>query len=121
ELLRLGIPNARSEQFLRQLLSSETWTRQLEARLIRRNWINWRSTRSAFCQWMQCKRPIAIIQACRWVPRRWPMCYGRGFSGTIRPIRIGSIGPVCPVGWTRFDVALQLAAFDGLRFAVGTN
>ena len=57
-----------------------------------RNWINWQSTRFAFCPWMQCKRPTAATRACRWTPRRWLICCGCGFFGIIWPIRIGPMG-----------------------------
>jgi NADH dehydrogenase len=56
------------------------------------NWTSCASTRFVSCRWMRWRKPIAAIRACRWGLRRWPMCCGRGFSSTIQPIRIGSIG-----------------------------
>jgi len=60
----------------------------------------------------QCKRPIADIRACPWVPRPSPMSCGQRFSGTIRSVRNGPIGTVV-LSAGHVDAAIQLAALTG--------
>src|SRR5690348_14515467 len=47
------------------------------------------STPFVSCRWTWFRRPTAVIPACRWAPRRWRTCCGRGSSSTTLPIRTG--------------------------------